>query len=199
MAPPAVDGVKLLIAQNEAIARSSGEPEEEVEAAVAFAEAVYPAALEGDADAVEAIIRDSVGGAWDRQPDDTRTVLGERDAFVQRQVDIALPKFMTVLIRSILASDPQADWSRVTVPVLGLFGAKDVQVPLEQNEPAWREALAAVGNDDATAVVFPEANHLFQDSETGSLDEYSELEPVFTADFLPTLVEWVTARAGVDG
>ena len=70
---------------------------------------------------------------------------------------------------------------------------------MEQNEPAWREALVAAGNDDVTAVVFPEANHLFQDAETGSLEEYAELEPVFTADFLPTLVEWVTARAGVDG
>ena len=128
-----------------------------------------------------------------------RAVLGERDAFVQGQVDIELPKFMSVGRRSLLASDPQADWARVTVPVLGLFGAKDVQVPLEQNEPAWREALVAAGNDDATPVVFPEANHLFQDSVTGSLDEYSELEAVFTAEFLPTLVEWVTARAGVDG
>jgi hypothetical protein len=34
---------------------------------------------------------------------------------------------------------------------------------------------------------------------TGSIDEYSELEAVFTADFLPTLVQWVTQRAGVDG
>jgi hypothetical protein len=58
--------------------------------------------------------------------------------------------------------------------------------------------LAAAGNDDATTVVFPGANHLFQEAETGALEEYAELEPVFTADFLPTLVDWVTARAGVD-
>jgi pimeloyl-ACP methyl ester carboxylesterase len=114
-------------------------------------------------------------------------------------VDINLPTLMSERLRSFLATEPATDWARVTVPALGLFGAKDVQVPLGLNERAWREALAAAGNDDATAVVFPEANHLFQDSVTGSLDEYSELAAVFTADFLPTLVEWVTARAGVDG
>jgi pimeloyl-ACP methyl ester carboxylesterase len=130
MAAPAVDGVKLLIAQNEAIARSNGAPEEEVESEVTFAEEIYPAALKGDSDAVEAILRDFVGGAWDRQSAEIRAVLGERDAFVQGQVDIELPKFMSVGRRSLLASDPQADWARVTVPVLGLFGAKDVRVPL---------------------------------------------------------------------
>lgn len=199
MAPPAVDGLQLTIAQKETIARSSGVPEEEVEANVAFAEEVYPAALEGEADAVEAILRDQAGSVWDMQSAETRAVLGDRDAFVQRQVDINLPTLMSDQLRSFLATEPAADWARVTVPVLGLFGAKDVQVPLALNEPAWREALAAAGNDDATAVVFPEANHLFQDSVTGSLDEYAELEAVFTADFLPTLVEWITARAGVDG
>ena len=174
-------------------------PEEELEAAVAFAEAVYPAVLKGDADAVEAILRDAAGSIWDRLSDDDRAVAGEREVVVQRAVDIQLPTLISDWFRSLLASDPQADWSRVTVPVLGLFGARDPLVPLELNEPALREALAAAGNDDATAVVFPEANHLFQDAETGAPEEYAELEPVFTVDFLPTLVDWVTARAGVDG
>jgi pimeloyl-ACP methyl ester carboxylesterase len=110
-----------------------------------------------------------------------------------------MPRFLTDWYRSFLESDPAADWGRVHVPVLGLFGAKDVQVPLDLNEPAWRAALAAAGNDDATSVVLPDANHLFQAAETGALEEYGVLEPEFTAVFLPTLVEWVTARAGVDG
>ena len=32
-----------------------------------------------------------------------------------------------------------------------------------------------------------------------AMEEYPELEPVFTADFLPTLVTWVTERAGLQG
>jgi len=201
MAAPAVDGVSLLIAQNEAIvrARASGVPEEEIEATIEFAQRVLPAALEGDPDEVEAAVRDSFEAHWDRQPPDSQAVLGERDAFVQRQVDAQMPRLLSDWYRSFLESDPAVAWSQVQVPVLGLFGAKDVQVPLDPNEPAWRAALAAAGNDDATSVVLPDANHLFQAAETGALEEYGELEPQFTADFLPTLVQWVTARADVDG
>jgi hypothetical protein len=83
------------------------------------------------------------------------------------------------------------------VPVLGLFGGKDVQVVLDQNEPALRAALDAAGNDDYEIVVFPNANHLFQEAETGSLREYADLPARFTPEFLPALVEWVTAHVEV--
>ena len=43
----------------------------------------------------------------------------------------------------------------------------------------------------------PDANHLFQASETGALEEYGSLADTFSADVLPTLVDWVTERAGV--
>jgi dienelactone hydrolase len=199
MAPPSIDGVSLIVAQTEALARASGEPEEEVGYGVALAETLYPLILAGDDAAAEDALRDALGAAWDRQPDDAKAVLGDRDGFVGRQVDVQLPTLTSEWFRSLLASDPAADWARVQSPALGLFGRLDAQVPLEANEPAWREALAVAGNADATSVILDDANHLFQAARTGSLGEYATLDPEFTPDFLPTLVAWVTARAGVDG
>ena len=96
-----------------------------------------------------------------------------------------------------LASDPVADWERVTIPVLALFGGKDTQVPTELHEPALRDALDRAGNETVEIVVLPDANHLFQSADTGLFAEYGTLAPEFTSDFLPTLVEWVAEQASV--
>jgi uncharacterized protein len=197
MAAPAVNGVDLIVAQNDAIARSQGESGAEIARARASAEVAMPAARDGDRAALEASLRDYLGGLWDLQSPQDRSIIGAREPFVQRQVSSLMDRYLSDWFRSILAYDPSSDWEQVSVPVLGLFGARDVQVVTEQNAPALRAALAAGGNEDVEIVVFPDANHLFQASRTGALEEYSMLEPAFTPDFLPTLVDWVTARAGV--
>lgn len=79
-----------------------------------------------------------------------------------------------------------------------MFGGKDVQVPVDQNAPAIEAALEEAGNEDYTIVTLPDANHLFQKAEIGSLSEYSTLEPVFTPDFVPTLVEWLETHVTLE-
>lgn len=195
MAPAVVDGVDLLIAQNEALTRAAGAPEVEVAETKAFAEAAMPAARDGDIEAVEAAVREFAGARWDRLDDDERALAGDRATFIQRQVSAQVQTLTSDWFRSLLAYDAERDWARITVPVLGLFGAKDVQVVSEQNEPALRAALESAGNEDFETVVLPDANHLFQAATTGAFAEYSTLDPVFTPTFLPTLIDWVTQRA----
>jgi hypothetical protein len=197
MAAPAVDGVSLLVAQNEAIQRAQGASEEDIALARTAAETTMPAARDGDVAAFEAGLSEYFGILWDRATDEERTVLGDRASFISRQVEGLRGRYLSDWFRSLLAYDPAPDWQRVLVPVLGLFGGKDVQVVTAQNEPALRAALEAAGNEDVRIVVLPDANHLFQSSESGAVEEYSSLAPEFSADFLPTLVDWVTARAGL--
>jgi pimeloyl-ACP methyl ester carboxylesterase len=197
MAAPATDGVTLMVAQNEAIARSQGASDEQVAMARDVAARSLPAARDGDEVALEATLREYFGGLWDDTPAGDRAVLGEREAFIDRQLGGALEQYRSDWFRSLLAYDPGPDWQRVGVPVLGLYGGKDVQVVSAQNEPALRSHLQAAGNEDVEIVVFDDANHLFQASQSGAVGEYGTLAAEFTPDFLPTLVEWVTARAGV--
>jgi hypothetical protein len=97
---------------------------------------------------VEATLRDFFGTTWDRQGEDGRAQLGERDAYVQDSVDAQLSVLLSDSYRALLAYDPEPDWSRVTAPVLGIYGGLDVQVPSASNEPALRAALESAGNDD---------------------------------------------------
>ena len=158
-----------------------------------------PAARDGDEAALEASLRDYFGELWDQSTDDDRTIMGEREPFIDRQVEGLTERYLSDWFRSFLAYDPAPDWQQVGVPVLALFGSKDVQVVTEQNEPALRAALEAGGNADVEIVVFPDANHLFQAAQSGAVEEYSTLAAEFTPDFLPTVVAWVTEQVGLAG
>jgi pimeloyl-ACP methyl ester carboxylesterase len=197
MAPGAVDGISLIVAQNEALLRAAGAPEEQIEAAVAFTQEVMPIALAGDAAAVEALTLDYYGGVWDGLGPEERVAAGERDAFARARAATEIEVYTSDWFRSFLGYDPAADWEKVTVPVLAVFGGKDAQVVAEQNEPALVAALKAAGNPDFATITFPEANHLFQAADTGAFAEYATLEPEFVDGLVDTIVEWMTVRAGV--
>jgi hypothetical protein len=67
----------------------------------------------------------------------------------------------------------------------------------EKNAPALEAALQAGGNPDYQIVIFPNANHLFQEADTGTVEEYGTLPQEFTPDFLPAITEWLLARVTV--
>ncbi len=197
MAPAVIDGLDLLIEQNMALVRTSGASEDRVQAIGDYTRSALPLAVAGDFDALEALTREFYGSFWDSLTDAEQVVSGDRETFAQRQVESVMPTYESDWFRSLLAYDPGPDWEQVTVPVLGIFGGKDVQVIAESNEAALREALAAAGNDDVTTLILPDANHLFQAADTGAVAEYARLEPVFVDGFVDTVVEWFVERAGV--
>ena len=90
--------------------------------------------------------------------------------------------------------DPVPYWSRARVPVLALFGEFDGYVPPETNVPVFREAFARSGSD-ATIVVFPRANHRFEESSRRLVSDW-----VIGSRYLPqyyeTMAKWLDRRVG---
>jgi hypothetical protein len=78
--------------------------------------------------------------------------------------------------------------------VLGIFGGKDTQVDAEQNSTALRATLDKAGNADVTVQVLPAANHLFQEAQSGGVDEYTTLPPSLMPEFLEAISQWLLAR-----
>ena len=93
-----------------------------------------------------------------------------------------------------LTHDQAATLEKVTVPVLALFGEKDVQVPPASNVAPLEAAFAKGGNKDVTVKVIPSANHLFQEATTGSPNEYATLPKEFAPGVVDTITQWVTAQ-----
>ena len=143
--------------------------------------------------------RSLYGRLWDELTPEEQEFAGERDTFIQLQLDSQMPIYTSDWFRSFLGYDPTTDWAQVTVPVLAIFGGKDVQVIAESNQLALETALAAAGNEDVTTLTIPDANHLFQEADTGALAEYGQLEPEFIDGFVEQVVEWTVERAGVAG
>lgn len=97
-------------------------------------------------------------------------------------------------MRYFLAYDPLPALRELKVPVLALWGAKDMQVPPAGNRDPVEQALRDGGNPDATSRVLPELNHLFQTSESGAPTEYATIEETMSPVALQMIADWIEAR-----
>ncbi len=96
--------------------------------------------------------------------------------------------------KSMLAYDPVPTLSGLKIPVLALFGEKDLQVLPEVNAPPMREAAKSAKSEQITVEVVPGVNHLFQTARTGSPQEYSQIEETIAPAVLSRISEWLKAR-----
>jgi len=109
-------------------------------------------------------------------------------------IDRAIQAAKTAWFRSLVRQDPAVYLRQVKIPVLALFGDKDLQVDAQVNAEAVRTALAAAGNPAAEVHILPGLNHLFQHAKTGGLDEYATIEETFAPEALAMIGDWIVAR-----
>ena len=88
-----------------------------------------------------------------------------------------------------MAYDPVKDWKKVKCPVLAVNGAKDLQVPADDNLKGIEKALKK--NKQVKLMKFEGMNHLFQTCETGSVAEYAQIEETFSEKVLKVMEEWL--------
>ncbi|MDY7093252.1 MAG: alpha/beta fold hydrolase [Acidobacteriota bacterium] len=85
--------------------------------------------------------------------------------------------------------DPRPVLEELRLPVLALYGSKDLQVPPSVHAPDLRTALA--DNPRATVEVIPGLNHLLQPSTTGRPSEYARLEVTLAPKVLERVSRWI--------
>lgn len=109
----------------------------------------------------------------------------------QADADAAAERYRDPAIRAQWLYDPKDELEHVRVPVLGIFGSMDHQVPAEENAAALRKGLAA--NNDVTVIILPGFNHLFQHAKIGSMAEWRTLKEPLASDpeFLKLITDWV--------
>ena len=89
--------------------------------------------------------------------------------------------------------DPAPVIARLHVPVLTMFGAVDETVLPEKNAARWRAALDAGGNKSFAIQIFPNANHMLLEAQTGSEEEFPALQR-FVPAFQTTVLDWLRTR-----
>ncbi len=111
---------------------------------------------------------------------------------VQRGIDHLLsPRFIFDL-----KYDPASTLAAVAIPVLAVFGAKDVQVPPERNADAMRSILGVDSGRDRV-VVLPGLNHFMQTAPTGSPEEYPRLKEAMAPAAVELITQWIQTHTGL--
>ncbi len=192
LAGPAVPGRELLSSQLAAMMRGQGASDEVVDKHLALQKAVLDALADGK-DA--ATLRAAVDALVEAQVTDSPNAAQIPPEARKELVDAHAAAVSSEAFRSVAMHDPTESLERLKVPVLALFGAKDIQVPAEANAKALRELLEAAEHTDFTIEIVEGANHLFQTAETGGVDEYARLKETLKPEVLERVTQWITARA----
>lgn len=180
-AGPGVSGKDTIVGQVRALALASGATTDDAARAAATQAAILDAVLAAPDAARLRIALDQLtaGGRAPAIPDATLAPLNS-------------PWY-----RYFLAYDPRPVLRTIKVPMLALLGGNDAQVPVAENEPALREALA--GNKYASVEVLPGLNHLFQTAATGSVSEYAQIEETVAPLALNRIVDWIAEQTVARG
>lgn len=89
---------------------------------------------------------------------------------------------------------PEEYLKKVKCPVLVLNGENDLQVPPKSNMLGIKNALDKGGNKKVTLKEYPKLNHLFQESVTGSTEEYGSIEQTFSPTVLTDIKDWILVQ-----
>jgi len=189
LAGPGVDGKAILLGQSEHIARLSGVSEAVLEDNRNVMDGVYDIM----------IANESYEGWREETIDFTGKFYSERTDYISR-ADIergkenllaSIPGAAYAWMRYFVMFDPANLFAEISCPVLALNGEKDCQVLAEQNISAIKNGLGKAGNTKAKTLILTGLNHLFQNCETGLLNEYAIIEETFDPASLALISEWI--------
>lgn len=85
-----------------------------------------------------------------------------------------------------LQYDPANDLQNLQIPTMIIYGEKDRQVPVSLNLDKAREYAPR-----AIIKCYPNLNHLMQESETGNVEEYNDIEQTISPTVLSDILNFV--------
>ena len=176
LAGPAMKGVEVLKEQQKAILRAQGMTEEMIQFTV-NANAQMFDIIEASSDRAEAdsLLRQTLKG-W-----------GHNEELTEQTLNQLTSPWMYYFLRY----DPKEAIVNTHCPALLLNGSKDLQVVASQNLPAYEKLIADYGKTNLTVREMPDLNHLFQHCETGSPNEYFEIDETISPEVLEMIAEFV--------
>lgn len=184
LATPMLPGDEIITQQIRKISEEQEIPDEVVKKNLEFQQKVYEAARTGEGwSELEADIEERLREQLSQLPESQRSTLGNMEQFINAQVSRQLDSAKSSWFKSFIETDPRKYLRSLDVPVLAIFGEKDSQVLPSPN----RDILEQIDGNYSIRTI-PDANHLFQVSESGMPGEYGILDK----EFAPGLIDQIT-------
>ena len=105
----------------------------------------------------------------------------------------AVKALSTPWIRHFIKYNPKESIEKVTCPVFAINGEKDIQVNAAVNLKRIEKYLAR--NKNTTIKKYPNLNHLFQNCQKGTVDEYGQIEETISPEVLKDISGWILKTA----
>ncbi len=193
LAGTGVPGSELILRQLEMLYQLAGGSEEQIAQAKAVQAKAFDLVVSGaDQEQVRAQFEKVVASQSALKPGADQLTPEQ----VGQEVTKATLQALTPYFPFFLSHDPRPVLRELSVPVLALCGELDKQVDPRQNLPEIQKALAEGGNLDVTVRELPGLNHLFQQAETGGLEEYYTIQETINPVVLETVRRWILERFG---
>lgn len=181
MAPTAVPGAEIMLAQADAIGRAAGAPD--------------PARAQNRQ--LQEKLFELVRTTPDQEALQTK-VAEILSMMPEPQRAAQVKQVASPWMRFFITYDPAPVLRRVKIPVLALFGERDLQVLPHQNAPPVEEALRAAGNPLSETHRLEGLNHLLQPARTGLPQEYATIEQTIDPKALDLIAGWLRRTAGLE-
>ena len=191
LAGPGVNGEKIILNQAPAISRASGETAEHVELLEEQLPQITTAIKEGaDEERISTMVKE-----FAKQFEAIASEDGDDQKLSAEELATAMSggfeRMQTAWFQYFLTYEPVPALEKTKCPVLSIIGEKDLQVDPKINVEPITAALMRAGNPRSRSEELPGLNHLFQECETGSLDEYQTIEQTFSPGALKLISDWL--------
>jgi uncharacterized protein len=190
LAGPGLRGDEILMTQSRALMTAAGMKPNLIELTARLNRSIYDALTEPnpDGEKVRKLATDFAEELKKLSPDDAKA-LGEIGPGLEEQ----MKSLQTPWFANFLVLDPAEYLGQITLPVLALNGARDLQVLADPNLAAIEKHLRAAGNTRFVTRKLPDLNHLFQKAETGLPGEYWRIETTIEHSVLKLIADWIAA------
>jgi pimeloyl-ACP methyl ester carboxylesterase len=125
-------------------------------------------------------------GVWDSIPSTLLRGTSKGELLVQMTAF-----FDSEWARQFLAFDSRTYLKQLDLPFLVLNGDKDVQVPGQKNQDAFRNNMSPSSFSKSTFYLIKGVNHLFQQCQTCTIVEYATLEQTLDPIVMEHITNWV--------
>ncbi|NBA86675.1 alpha/beta fold hydrolase [Emticicia sp. CRIBPO] len=191
LAGTGIRGDKLLLIQQELIARANGVSEAEIKKSLESGSIAFDMVLKSKD--IPSLTTDLTRYIKDVLSKDKTAELPKgmtEEQFISSQINQLTSPWMVYFIKY----DPAIALEKVKCSVLAVNGEKDLQVPPKENLTAIENALKKGKNKNVTIKEFPNLNHLFQEAKTGSPSEYAAIEQTFAPVALEEVTQWILSK-----
>jgi pimeloyl-ACP methyl ester carboxylesterase len=185
MAGPAFPGEQILLQQVELMGKASGLNQAQIEGEKSISANAFKIITQKDID-TKTQLEVYFSDLYEQYPQIGQATGLDKTSFVKNNITQLTRPWM----KFFLSYDPAENLSKTQCPVLAINGSKDVQMD-PQNLKKMESIFTESGNDSVTIIEYKGMNHLFQEAQTGLMNEYNNIEHTISEKVLKDMVNWI--------